>query len=977
MEEWVALLDGALPPHLRDQDVSPPLLTLAATDLAEILLAAQMSTRVHPKGLDLLYHLGFKQGRWSAVVWLIKKLVDRFPIPRLPDTGITDSLALWNQSPPFVPPLTGRSRHGGEDEDEDSSGLDGGQRKFAQRKFAGDVNPIYLELDTAYSGSKLSESETLDELTGSPGVEDAYQRHLAHDALGQIWRTLGAMTKACAGESIRQEVLEIIAYLHHREVMPMSIYQYQPRMDKSAIQQPPLIPLLSSRILTSLSDAAWSAHERLMIEEAKVRQGDRAVKGPPVLAAPYRARIDGLFPEVWLELILWSCLQGGWVEQGGYILDTIAGDRDWKPLSWREYEKALPPHGQSHNKDWDVWDYFFKTRAAGSMDPPTDPIPDVHRTVSAELVNAYIDAIASLPSDRFSHEKSDFRPVVKLICLKSLLAKEDLGLTTGSWDALALRMIENRGVEPEKMSHAICRIVGLSPGLDQGLLSSNTQDLPAYVLDGGLAMQGVLSRALHGTVRSGNIEPALLVFRDMIARVDRDKQTSLASFLEGSNALLRALDGSDMFTSNVTGIDYPAFDLQIPTPTLAMFLDLIIQSKAYEFGRWLLYSTDADGPVIKSNLYDDPFLTPALVRFAAATQDAKLFAALRKLPNFSVRFVLDAQINAMRWETATGIVQYNFEPKLRKFTRRLWELQNLASLARVMLFQIPGARAGSAESRENLQGAMKLFSDMVIQVDSTSQGFTVRVQTLLTVLSSVDITWAKFCFELRVLNGHHDFLLRAPEFNSLLGGVVTAYGGKAGRRLLKTFWPQSARRSQETSTLVRDETRGAQPPRIVVSLPDMSPEHSAVVYGALKPNFTTIDIILQEALKEGQGQGVEPSSQAAAGVHCDDIQAGISDTLVDLTPRGMVAWAARRMAELPDYSGNRDVVLNIDGVLRRLGREDLRKDLVDIVRGATADLQNEPNGDLDDVTESGGNDPSSDGSDNMNGTDAFVYRPLV
>lgn len=943
IEEWAALIEGALPPHLRNPGISPPLLTLAATDLAEVLLAAQRPNTRTSHGFDLLYHLGFDQGRWNAVVWLIKKLVDRFPMTPHPDTTTLNYLNLWNQVPPFRVPLTAGSRTQLDGDPFDHTAID------AHAAGKHEECPLQIELDDSLYSPDSIKAKSLNELTGSPGVDGVYQQDLSHAALGQIWRTLGAMTQACAGGSIRQEVLEIIAYLHHREIMPTSIYQYQPRMDKSAIQQPPLIPLLSSRILTSLSDAAWRAHEKLMVEEAKIGQPSRDSNAPPAFAAPYRARIDGIFPEVWLELILWSCLHGGWIEQGGRILEKIASRKGWRPLSWREYEKALPPTGQMNSNDWDAWDYLFKTRAPSTMDPPRSSIPEVQQTVSAEVVNAYIDAIAGLPSDRYAPKGSSFRPVQKVLQLKKFLAKQELGLTTGSWDALVVRLIESQGEVPEETSMDTGRIVDLSPGLGQGLKSKNTQDLPAYVLDGGLAMQGILNRSLYGMLASGNLERALRVFRDMVMRTDKDKQTSMASFMEGSKPLLRALHGDDMFTSNVTGIDYPAFNLQIPTTTLALLLDLVTQAREYDFGRWLLYSKDADGPVIKSDQYDDSFLIPALVRFATATQDTRLFSTLRSLPNFSVHLVLDAQIDAMRWDAATGIVQHTNEdePKARKAPKRSWNMNSLANLVRVMLSQVPGASGGEAKSHENLQSAMTLFTTMVDQVEPGDSILADKVQTLLSVLASVDESWATFCWNLRRRYGHHDFQMNSGQFNHLLEGVVSAYGSAQGRRLLRLFWPRSVRPSYRSAS--KDPQNRIELHRIVVPLPGLSDTHKAVMYGALRPNVRTMVIILRKAISELRDQTADDGAVPQSSVDLVDED---DAEVVNMTQRGVVAWAARQMADLSDVYRRSDTVYNLDAALNGLEMEDLRKDVPDIVKGVEADMALRSAG-WDDADESG------------------------
>ena len=172
-----------------------------------------------------------------------------------------------------------------------------------------------IEIDVSMSGrTGLSDQKLNTRDTGlhHSAVSDSFehQLQLRRNALGVVWRSLGAMTISCADGTIRPEILEIVAHLHHSGIMPASIYSRKPRLDETAIQQPPTLHLLSSRILTSLSDAAWRAHERIVLEQAKVNVNKSLPLRPELPGSAYRISVSGLRAEIWLELILWSCLHG-------------------------------------------------------------------------------------------------------------------------------------------------------------------------------------------------------------------------------------------------------------------------------------------------------------------------------------------------------------------------------------------------------------------------------------------------------------------------------------------------------------------------------------------------------------------------------------------------------------------------------------------------------------------------------------------
>ncbi|KAI5361031.1 hypothetical protein Slin15195_G089400 [Septoria linicola] len=921
---WTALLDGALPPHLRDVNVSPPLTVLSAAEVAQILLAAQYPLQEQEQPLDLLFHLGFEQNRWSAVVWLIKKLVDKFPARHGAESPLSGVGSVWQNTPKYS-----------------DLGL----------------QPLEFDATTSEAATQSVTTRSLDKLLDGLHPETkSHEDTLRHDALGQVWRTLGAMTKACSGGDTRAEVLEIIAYLHHREVMPLAIYQAEPNPDKTAIQQPPLIPFLSSRILTSVSDAAWRAHEKLVIEEARANGSQYAALRPELPGTVFRVHVAGLRPEVWMELILWSCLYGGWIRQGSEVLRSLIKDREspWTPLSWTDYQKSLPQNYRTEPRDWRSWEYIFKTRSQTSMDDPQPSTTSVDRTISSEVVNAFADALICTVNVGVGARGADIDEVVAALHdMGRFMADQRQDLSFGTWDALVLRLLDTHSATPETDSGIVQRLVGLSSGFGAGLHKRNTHHLPAYVRDGSMATQGVLHRALYGQIATGSFEGALEVFKLIQYRADKDKFASVATFFgrfmlsapqdwkvrRNKNSLFQALNRQEMFTSNLPSIEYPSFDVQIPPTILAPFLDQITEAGALDFGRWLLYKTDVDGPVIRESSYNDPNLQPALVRFAAASNDRKLLASFKgsQLARASLRAILDSQIQRLNWAAAVEIL--NHLPGTPDF---VWDAGNLAVAVRTMLQQI--AKLGSDDSKapEHLEDARTLVKDMItLKYDGNRTASTNRaaaIQSILSVLAAVDTKWFHFAYDLRPIRGHHDFALTTKQFNILLDGVVTAYGSAAGRRLLGIFWPHSARGSHDAAVkLIRNPAMRRRMPRarpeildsikrqrIIVAPPGQSDLYKFIGYGALTPNTNTILIILRKALQEAQSISQETAPVDDQTVSMENNVDGSADK-VDLSPRGMVAWAVRRTAELPYVESS--IIEQLDKVLVQQGMEDFRSEL--------------------------------------------------
>ncbi|TKA26153.1 hypothetical protein B0A50_04650 [Salinomyces thailandicus] len=688
-QAWVALLEGGLPPHLRRTGTQPTVV-LSISDCAEILLVAQKNAR-GAGGVDILHYLGIVEGRWRAVVWLVKQLVDTFAAAKSTSGRLDRTIWPWANEGSLADMLEG---------------------------------PVDLQAPKTRPGlSQVASASTFDELTDNTQPETMSRpEKLHHGVLGQVWRSLGAMIVSCADQVVKPEILEIIAYLHHHEIMPASIYSHSSVHDETAVQQPPTLHLLSSRILTSLSDAAWRAHERIVVEEAQAKGAQYAAIRPEIPGMAYRVNVAGLRPEIWLELVLWSCLHGGWVLEGAAILETLHTQKEtWKPLSWR----LLMPAGNYDMPDWDKLDYLFNTRSSTTMDPPDGPIPDVKRTVSSEVIDAYADAVLSLIDVKVGERGAPVLYLTKLLTMfKALLARSGLDLGSGSWHTVILRIVESQrsqGMDIKTLS----RLVALNPDDGDNLNNRRPRTYREYVSDANTLLVGLCHQALAEQIKQGNLQSSLRALKLLQDITDASKRRSIFDFFRLMRDMPteqgKAMDKGP-FTSNLPRVEHPAFDLQIPPRTLAQFMELAIDAGADDLGRWLLYSDEVDMPLIPEFMYTDPRITPALIQFATKTNDRELLRKLIELRAqhdttegnqavYSQAVALaffDTQISLRRWDAAERILQYlGDEDKLPFMVR------NLATVAHQMLLLRHEHTSAGVDKESDLERAKAIFRKLI------------------------------------------------------------------------------------------------------------------------------------------------------------------------------------------------------------------------------------------------------------------------
>lgn len=741
---------------------------------------AKLALEAFSGGKGFLTLLTIDQGRWRAAVWAVKLLLEHFHMPPARSDRLSHTIQEWN-------------RAGTLDEVTE--------------------HPLYLvpkSGETHVPHIKTSSSASLHDLTDDKPDSLSREEILRHEILGLVWRDIGRLIIACssnhdiAGGEVKPDVLEMIALLHHYELMPASIYAYVPAESADAIQQPPTLHLLSRRIFTALSDATWRAREMTAVEEAKRKGGE--LMGLEAKGSSYRVRVSGIKPEIWLELILWSCLHGGWISDGTSLLSLLYRSkvrRQWSPISWRDSLNAVMPFGQGALLNWDSIRYVFDTRSSATMDGVDITGLRVDKTVSSEVVNAYIDALLNTVSVGVGKRGLDLGSVIHHIrTLRKFLQRANLNLGGGSWDAMMLRLVESGGIGVDRDPAIMKQLVRLSPPIGEELQSRRSQAIPTYVLDGSAAVLGLLHRALYAEIKSSNLEGALKAFKLLQERVDEDRHQSLSDFFAHKHLSSTEPDGPSkgLFTSNFSGIDYPTFSTQIPPTVLAAFLELVIANKSFDLGNWMLGidNTDIDGPLIPTSLYSDPHISAAIVHYATATNNTPLLSRITKLgavqsensnsptlPKELLQAFLNAQIELRRWDAAERILAY-----MRDTEDFDWSMGNAATVAKAMIIEsndattVDGLGPNFARAEAMLTS---LLTERHVVTQRTPSAKQMAVNSLCVVLSTVSPLLAAAVRKNNALPKYFYFTMRAGAFNSLLEGVVTTMGSRAGQAFVDRF----------------------------------------------------------------------------------------------------------------------------------------------------------------------------------------------
>ena len=804
---WANAIDSYLPLDLRsrgDTDSEESIQYEAwrpIHTLPEVLAMARAYCKA-----DLLSYIGVHQERWTAVIWLVKAVMDKYPGYReIERRSCQLPPLLWDTADQNLNEVTGHAIK-----------IDVSQASNMSRKH--NRPDGFVSLDQ-YPWSRTSDH-----------LDKTYNSGLR--GLGQIWQSLGTMILQAAdrpAESssynvIMSHVFQILGHLHRINAFPDSIYNYTPPKDPNVLQRPPTLHLLSKRIMSTLSDVEWVLQWEVMTTEARSQ-------GYDLPKANVQPRLREFGPELWLDLVLWACVEGGWIREGAWIIIEMqrrraSKDTRWSTISWSQICEAKAP-----KLDWTsiLRLEIDKTRlnqvaGLGIATGTNTHIEMGTRTISREVVLALFDGLLNDPQPT---TPGLGMTVVELrrsiIACKSLLDCNDSELDHRFMNSAILRIyesFENVKERPRSLNRILdLRSTDLKQATRTSGMKASAQDQET---DDCAAILGLYHRNLAHLSVNGDLEGSLRTLGKIQSTIDAQREGKIRAFADELKGRLgRRDDVSDLIADEEdrAALIQPP---QIPTSGLVPFVDLITNSRLFDLGNWLLLNEDIDGGLMDFSFCAHQNLQPALLRFGTATSNSRLLIKILSeletpLSEPVVHALLRFQVALGKWTAVEELLEY-----LKSASDMAWKPSDATSIAKAIL-QMEHQASNHADVN-SVPRAVSLVQNLVngkynskadpsqLIPDFSQTRMANQLGRMLRTLpgSLSKITTRPPGADLRT---HASVDITPNAFNILLETMVDHYGSLAGQKLWDQWCrePKTPKREQKSYSPLEDRERVVTP----------------------------------------------------------------------------------------------------------------------------------------------------------------------
>ncbi|KAK8246967.1 hypothetical protein HDK90DRAFT_473192 [Phyllosticta capitalensis] len=894
---WAAEFDRYLPHSLRKTHLDRPDFTNEAEvhDLLVKIICFFLDESCQDDPVDFLTHLAIAEGRWDAVTWVVKAVTELKPPDPVKLEDVDPFSAIqWESKSNSLNEVTGHA--------------------------------IWAEKIT--DGTR---TRSIDDIVRWSPLKWVRSRS---GAIGRIWQSLGSMIVTAVKsppdqkEKIMSHVLENIAHLHHNGVIPESVYEHVPPHTPFSLCQPPVLPLLAPRIYTAISDAAVQA--QVIGSETDTRSpfsffGFSRPSARPTIHTTY-----GLGPEVWLELILWSCLRGPWVTDGIEILlklknSTLANGKQWSAIYWSNLA------GQQVD---DPVDITWQDKARFErMHPEKADSALVEGTVTVEVVAASIEALLNSINvgTKAGHIGWSLDAIIrKMKELKQLLGRSNQGLVGATWDSIIFRLVEagvaNPDLDPEAAEKLLKIFAVTYPGTTRYSNAPRegpkTLGAPSYIMDPSAAPLGFFHSVIWSYIKTGDQIRAVQAVDSLVTLTDSNKKALVARFFRNlkkwsENTRNTPHEVPAQFDSNLARGPDPVLNPNIPPAILAALLGLARESEAYKFGEWLLFSKDIDGPLIPEPLYDHPSIAAEVIQFGRAVGNQQLVINAINRHNESemsmrvIEAMLETQMYTSDWRSVEDVLTLLSKEQDRDFLAHV-----AARLAKyVLILQKPDVHKEDQVRLEQLEAASVVFRRMVkgFLGDLPPLNELDRFHGIISVLATVGPEWQTFCnslFSQKLLRSNYRKLencIFEEDMRELVEGVARSRGSWDAMRLVKMWcetekhavpWQVSTFEYKPEPWRYRQVLKPSPSPprRTQTSVVDVSPR---VQLQGLKPpaSLPLLRIVYRQASREDEELAVQATRDDGSlendPYHADSVEVWLWATRA-LRNTGMKAWMIDR-----------------------------------------------------------------------------------
>ncbi|KIW23446.1 uncharacterized protein PV07_11640 [Cladophialophora immunda] len=761
-EDWVAEVERFLPRRLsRPDDLESRAVIPPDVDVEDVLRT--LTSARNQSDVDILGFLALNQRRFKAVVGLVEILLKAVALAA---------------NEPF--------------KDELPSNIDWPHGSFAKR----DGAPIELERPLHVSRRPLGSSRQPFDFALSEKSQEI--------TMELIWSLLADLVLASTnrpsdeGKQIMNTVHQILALIHNLGLVPPTIYTYCLPQGTTTLQQSPILHLLNSRILSTLSDAVWHAYQ----DEVTARSGKTESspwnifrEPPPSRLRPKRRELG---PEVWLEFILWCCVEAGFAATGARIIQSLQTDAGgpWQAIHW--------PDNRVPSIDWDQRTRRGDLQSQGESYHGEQLAVDTPRKfVSAEVVLAIADCLINNLNVSVTDGEV---PVTEIQDdIKGLISfAEPHGLAPAYFDYLAVRLLQTESMYDMDKANSLRKLASTISQLramhyvEGTHLQSSGLDFDS-ILDHSEVHAGILHQGLQACIEANLVTKAVDTFTEIQKMVDGNKLEAIGEFLSLS---LSPEDG--FFTSRHAkgrGEFLNTYG-QLPIYKLPPFLDLVSNAGLFGLGDWLLFSEDIDGAILPPSTWAKRSVTAAVTRYASAKNDPILIKRIysltkrsgRKLTVNVIRALVVYHVNACDWTSAVLNLR-----DLRRAEGGGYSPKIVASLAaKILALEVDPAVMRQEDAESDLSQAMLLLCNILDGIyDSPAASFRIaqkrtfrqQVGYLLRLLENVADgelaeTATRFKSRFPVSNEPN---LATDTFNVLFSAIVETRGVLEGRNIWHLF----------------------------------------------------------------------------------------------------------------------------------------------------------------------------------------------
>ncbi|KAJ5561532.1 hypothetical protein N7535_004006 [Penicillium sp. DV-2018c] len=801
---WIPLLRECLPrkvaqPAGQPEHLRPLRESQDELDRTHALMGCLWDARVHFE-YELIAHLGFVLKEWTNAEALLNSLIDTYELlqPHMPPKHPLHGLD-WDR--PF------RVRRHNEPVSDQESPL---TSRVSLSKLSGATRP-----SSAWKWTRLkpvpSDSVSLDTLTVEPAP-----RFFGERILAEVLASLGSLVLHASQATPKDSknamscVFRILARLHHAGMISDRVYQYPPPDASQSVFRPPGLHLLSSSIMSVLSDAAWHEHQAAVTAAA----ADAGETSPFI---PYTPGIRELGPEIWLELILWCCVEHGFCKTGSLLVKQMNLRKEWRTQSWAPLIKNLDIVKQTNINAEQSW------RQPGQDEQPPrtfrrqnkTPFNGLgHRVISAEVIASLRSSLTNKAYVGMGDRGYLPMELVKLSApltkiLEHPTSSRDLLPTNRNVNWQIVRVLNSGCIRPssdpvtfEALLRSYSNVVPPWEGNELKIAQGLDGKTRAQFYDESAAFTGLIEYNLNYYARDKQSGRLFHEYGWLQNIADASKawhiQAFFAKLTEASEEEVSSLfDFQSHEPHSVSQSSIP----QLSYATFANILDVATTTHAFGFGKQLLLHDDIDGPAIPHSAYGNQALAPAILRFASATDnyalgDSVVSALSIPLTVNTIKSLINFSIARNDWKRT--VIMLNFITENRA---KSWGYTNISALASAIIrLDATVQRKTSAGTltqadTSNLESAIDILlrifrgewnaSNTRVKVRVFQLRVLSRMHRVLSLIPGPLQTVLRDVEPPKEITGHHKATFIPPvAFHDIFAAVVETQGAIAG----KHFW---------------------------------------------------------------------------------------------------------------------------------------------------------------------------------------------